>query len=103
MPVPPPQYRHIIRPSVDVLAQGSSLLLDTPTMATFLGVPPKTVQDLLGQGRIPLPLKLGLSSCRRWNVFELLDWVNAGCPRRKEWIAMRGRSGWYPLWPPCYL
>src|SRR5689334_22308525 len=95
---PKPVYKHILRPSCEFLAGCGKLLLDTGDLAAFLQVPQKTVQQLVYCDRIPLPMKLGLGNCVRWNVLELLDWVEAGCPRRTQWIEMRGHSGWYPRW-----
>ena len=71
-----------------------TLLLDTKHMAASLGVPPNKVHQLTYNDRIPLPVKIGLCRCPRWSVFELLDWMQAGCPRRTAWIEKRGWSGW---------
>ena len=40
-----------------------------------------------------LPVRLGLGKCCRWSVFELLEWVQAGCSRLAQWMEMRGGSG----------
>ncbi len=66
-------------------------------MAGFLGVRRKEVDQLVYMDRIPLPVKLGLRTCRYWSVIELLEWVKVGCPRRTAWIAVRKQSGWYPF------
>lgn len=92
------EYRFVLKPSVDYLERCGVLLLDTRMMAEFLGVPRPVLLKFLYTDRIPLPLKLGLGRCIRWNVLELLEWVHAGCPGRSKWIEMRGSSGWYPLW-----
>lgn len=92
------KYRHILRPSVAYLRQCGVYWLDTRQVAEFLSIPPKSIQQMVYTDRIPLPMKLYLSDTVRWNIVELLDWVQAGCPRRTEWIEMRGSSGWYPLW-----
>jgi hypothetical protein len=89
------EYRHILKPSVDYLEGCGCLLLDTFGMAKFLGVPSKTVQQLVYTDRIPLPVKLGFGRTMRWNVIELVKWLQAGCPRRTEWIEMNGKSGGY--------
>ena len=93
-----PEYKHVLRPSIAFLEQCGKLLLDTRDLAEFLQVPKRVVQQLVYSDRIPLPMKLGWGECPRWNVIELLDWVQAGCPRRTKWIEVRGSSGWYPLW-----
>ena len=73
-------------------------MLDGRGMAEFLGLSAKATGSLVYTDRIPLPCRLGLGQCYRWSVLELLEWVEAGCPRRTEWIKMRGSSGWSPPW-----
>ena len=34
-------------------------------------------------------LGLRLGNCVRWNVSELNAWLNAGCPHREQWEAMK--------------
>jgi hypothetical protein len=58
-------------------------------MAEFLELPVLAVRSLVYTDRIPGPMQLGLGKTYRWNVLELLDWVEARCPRRGQWIAMR--------------
>jgi predicted DNA-binding transcriptional regulator AlpA len=88
----------ILKPSVDCLRRQGKLLLDASEMGEFLGVEEKKVHQLTFNDRIPLPVSVGFGKCRRWSVIELLEWVEAGCPRRTEWIAARGQSGWFPYW-----
>lgn len=92
------EYVHVLKPSIAYLEGCGQLLLTSREMAEFLGVAAKAIHQLVYQDRIPLPMRLGIGGCCRWNVFELLDWVQAGCPRRTEWIRIRGSSGWYPEW-----
>jgi predicted DNA-binding transcriptional regulator AlpA len=42
-------------------------------------------------GRIPAPIKLGHSTL--WRVEELQSWIEAGCPDRKTWEALRRQRG----------
>lgn len=51
---------------------------DVRTVADKLGVSPRTVYRLADAGRMPQPLKLG--SLVRWNLSQIDDWVDAGCP-----------------------
>lgn len=74
-----PEYVHVLRPSVAYLESCGRLLLDTEEMAEFLGIPAKAVQQMTWTKRLPLPFRLG--GTVRWNVIELLRWVEAGCPR----------------------
>lgn len=92
------EYRNVLRPSVEYLEGCGRLMLDTKEVAEFLGIPSKVMSQLVYTDRVPLPCRLGLGKCFRWSVLELLEWVEAGCPRRTEWIRMRGSTGWYPRW-----
>ena len=42
-------------------------------------------------GRIPAPIKLGGSTL--WRAEELREWIEAGCPCRRIWEAMRRKEG----------
>jgi len=89
-------YQHTLRPSVAYLETCGMHLLDSKCMAEFLGVTRKVLhQQLVYSDRIPLSVRLGLGTTLRWNVLELLKWIEAGCPRRTDWIRINGRSGWF--------
>lgn len=88
------EYRVVLRPSVDKLIVPERVMIGVAQMAAFLGVSRMNVYKLIGTDRIPSPIRLGLGNCVRWSVFELLEWVEAGCPRRADWIEQRGWSGW---------
>jgi predicted DNA-binding transcriptional regulator AlpA len=85
------EYQHILRPSVDYLEDCGYLLLDIEAMATFLQIPRSALQYLVHTERIPQPVQLGFGKSLRWSVLDLLDWVQAGCPRATAWIEMRGK------------
>lgn len=70
-------------------------MIDSKDMAKFLGVSQIVMDQLISTDRVPGQCRLGLGTCLRWSVLELLEWVEAGCPRRRKWIEMRGRSGRY--------
>jgi len=91
------EYAHVLKPSVDYLRSAGSLFLDSKQMAEFLDIPRPVLSQLVYTDRTPLPVKLGLGKCFRWSVLELTEWMEAGCPRRREWIEMHGHSGWFPL------
>lgn len=91
---PPKRYKVILKPSVNAIVRCGKLLIGTTDMAEFLGVSITKVQQLVFTDRIPLPVRVGWGKLHRWNVLELLDWVQAGCPRRGPWIEMHGWSGW---------
>jgi hypothetical protein len=90
------EYKHVLKPSVEYLERCGSLMLDAAGMAEFLGVPARTLAQLVTTDRLPLRRRLGPGNCRRWSVLELLEWIEAGCPRRGKWLEMRGASGRYP-------
>jgi hypothetical protein len=92
------EYKNILKPSVEYLEHCGALMLDSSGMAEFLSVSPKVVSQLVGADRIPLPCHLGFGKTPRWSVLELLEWVEADCPRRTEWLKIRGSSGWCPAW-----
>jgi predicted DNA-binding transcriptional regulator AlpA len=48
----------------------------------------------LAAKRIPAPIKLGGRTL--WRVQELRDWVDAGCPDRRTWEALRRQKGGRP-------
>jgi hypothetical protein len=93
------EYRHVLKPSIEFLEGCGKLMLDSGDMAEFLGVPQKVMTQLAYTDRVPCPCRLGLGTCFRWGVMELLEWVEAGCPRRDKWIEIRGSSGrYYTRW-----
>ena len=92
------RIRHVFRPSIECLERSGTLMIDSELMADFLGVPKGALKQLVYTDRIPLPMKFPLGNLMRWSVLELLEWIEAGCPRRKKWIELRGSSGWYPAW-----
>ncbi len=89
------EYRNVLKPSVEYLEHCGRLMIDSSEMAEFLGVSQSVMTQLASTDRVPAPCRLGLGKCFRWSVLELLEWVDAGCPRRREWIKIRGRSGRY--------
>jgi len=91
------EYAHILKPDVDYLRNSGTLFLNSKQMAEFLKIPRPVLTQLVYTDRTPLPVKLGLGTCFRWSVLELAEWVEAGCPRRGEWIKMHGFSGCYPM------
>ena len=52
-----------------------------------------TVYQLCYTNRIPLPIRLPMTDVLRWGIFELLEWVEAGCPGRAAGISARALSG----------
>ena len=76
-------------PSLPAAAPGPApLLLDAKAAAALCGVSRAHWMALNSSGRVPMPVRLG----RRvlWYVAELTAWIEAGCPARDRWQALKG-------------
>lgn len=62
-------------------------LLTVKEVAAALKVSPRQVWKLKTMGRLPWPVRLGRSV--RWRADEIEAWIEAGCPTRERWEAMR--------------
>lgn len=67
------------------------LLISADEVAQLLSLSTSALYQFLSAGRLPEPVRLG--RCVRWNLEELRAWVNAGCPPRHRWEAVRGDLG----------
>ena len=63
------------------------LALSASEVAKLLGISTRHLWSLNSSGRLPRPIKLGVST--RWNASELRAWLDAGAPPRHQWEAMR--------------
>lgn len=64
------------------------LLVDLPAAAALLSISPSHLDNMNRDGRFgPMPRRLGRSV--RWCVREVQDWLDAGCPPRHKWQAIR--------------
>jgi predicted DNA-binding transcriptional regulator AlpA len=81
--------------------QRGAASIAAPTVAALL-VPAEMAGSMCGRseaswwrdhaaGRIPAPIRLGGRTL--WRVQELRDWVEAGCPDRQIWQALRRQKG----------
>ena len=52
-------------------------LLKVPEVAALLGVKPRTIYEMVAQGRIPYRKPLG-SSILRFDLDEIIAWTKAG-------------------------
>lgn len=71
----------------------ASCRLNSTQLACALAISRAQVWKLLRAGRLPAPVRRG-GAAPRWSYYELREWVQAGCPARKQWIArklLRGR------------
>lgn len=69
-----------------------AVLLSAEQTAELLGgFSQSHLWQLHSQGRIPKPVKLGRRTL--WVRAELLAYVEAGCPNRQRWEAMKQQRG----------
>jgi predicted DNA-binding transcriptional regulator AlpA len=86
--VSPAEFLHdqraVGRPQLTALDL-EQLLLDMDGLSKVLSRSPASLYRDYAAGRLPAGLKLGGS--RRWRYREIVAWVEAGCPCRREWEA----------------
>lgn len=70
------------------LSRGDRLLVSAAELAHLLGISRSTVWSWHASGEIPLPLRI--RGATRWRRAEIARWVEAGCPGRQRWNAMKG-------------
>lgn len=76
------------RNSQCVAAMVTPLLLSASDAASLLSIGRSHFYAMHSSGRLgPLPRRLGRRTL--WSAEELSEWVQAGCPSREQWIAMR--------------
>lgn len=64
------------------------VLVDISVISDLMSVSTRHVERLAASGRMPAPVRLGRA--RRWHLKEIRDWLSAGAPDRRTWIALRG-------------
>ena len=69
------------------LLEPDRLALSAAEVAKLLGISERHLWALNSSGRLPRPVRLGRAV--RWNLAELRGWLDAGCPERSRWEAMR--------------
>lgn len=62
----------------------AGLMIDKKTMARLLNVSLTTLHQLHATESIPEAVRLGRSIIR-WRLAEILAWMEAGCPSRRNW------------------
>ncbi len=63
------------------------LAIRAKELAALLGVSLRQVWRLSSSGKLPKPVRLGGSV--RWRRNEIIAFLEAGCPDRQSWEAMR--------------
>lgn len=69
------------------MAEHEPILVDANDAAAMLGVSRAHFYRMRAAGQVPLPVRLGKAV--RWRVEELQEWVDAGCPGRSKWEAIK--------------
>ena len=67
------------------------LAVDAKRLAPLLCCSVRQIRSLDAGGRIPSPVTIGARS-RRWRLKTIDDWLQAGCPDRSTWEAMRSNG-----------
>jgi len=65
--------------------QPEPLLLSAKALAAALSIGVRTLWRLDAMGKTPRAVKVGRA--KRWRRQEILEWIEAGCPERREWDA----------------
>src|SRR5262245_35376515 len=67
----------------------SHVLLPKKASCAIAGLSDRTWSRLEAAGKVPAPIRVG--KAKRWRAQELKDWIEAGCPDRASWEAIRRR------------
>src|SRR5438552_2789155 len=73
--------------SLAAAVQLPPLLLDMPALSQMLHRSEASLYRDDSAGRLPAGLTIGAS--KRWRYAEIVAWVEASCPSRREWEARR--------------
>lgn len=65
------------------IPEDAGLLIDSKTFARLLNVSYRTLYRLIDLKAVPQPVHLG--RIIRWRIDEVLEWIEADCPRQNNW------------------
>ena len=71
-------------------APSQPLLIGRLDAARLMGVSHRTWDRLADSGKTPAPLRLG--SRPMWRFDDLQSWIEAGCPDRRTWEALKAQG-----------
>jgi predicted DNA-binding transcriptional regulator AlpA len=71
-----------------VVVNSPSLLVDARVLAAILSVSVATIWRMDASGRLPGAVRPS-SGAKRWRREEIQEWIDVGCPCRKDWEAMK--------------
>lgn len=72
-------------------AKPEPALIDLADLASLLGISRATAERMKSGAKLPPHLVLS-ANCHRWRRLEVLSWIEAGCPPKREWLARTGRG-----------
>ena len=64
------------------------LAIDAKALGRLLSVSLRKINSLDSAGKLPRPVVIGARS-RRWRFKEIDDWIQANCPDRATWEALK--------------
>jgi predicted DNA-binding transcriptional regulator AlpA len=70
------------------IANSLPLLVSAKTLAVLLSVSEATIWRWDSGGRLPQAVKPS-PGVKRWRREEIREWIDVGCPCRKDWEAMK--------------
>lgn len=79
---PNPSAEGIGAPEVDPAV----LMIDVNVVAEMIGCSPRHARRMADGGLMPRPIRLG--GLIRWRRSDILEWIQAGCPR----VSVPGKS-----------
>lgn len=90
---PAAQLAGVLAKLSDVADLMAAEALGPSELARVLSVSDRTVHNLNEQGMLPAPAYLGTGErMPRWSRREIVKWVEAGCPSRIQWQALREQA-----------
>jgi len=69
---------------IDRAQERVSMLIPAEIASAMCGLSVRTWRRLDATGKVPRAIVIG-GRIRRWNRAEVESWIEAGCPKRREW------------------
>lgn len=70
-----------------------ALLVSGSGAAKLCGLSPRTWRRLDSAGAVPLAIRIGGGTLKRYLASELRSWAEAGCPNRQVWEILKQTTG----------
>ncbi len=71
----------------DLAESNGAIAVDANRLAELLDLSVRTIRRFDSAGKLPRPVRIG--GAVRWRVAEITHWLEAGCPDRQRWEAVR--------------